>query len=175
MVKLAFDPKDLTPEEKSLYDQLVEKRKAKGAPFGGPYDALMNHPRLCEKVEALGYYLKFQGHLPRDVYQFVVLTVAQETGAAFEWQDHVVHALSAGVPEAILVMLKEKGLEGTAYPDPYRIATEVLKATLSFKSIPKDVQESAIARYGMEGFIEIVVLSGFYQMFSAINCGFDIR
>jgi hypothetical protein len=27
----------------------------------------------------------------------------------------------------------------------------------------------------MEGFIELVVLSGFYQMFSTINEGFDVK
>ena len=33
----------------------------------------MNHPQLCARVEELGFYLKFEGHLPREVYQFVVL------------------------------------------------------------------------------------------------------
>jgi hypothetical protein len=42
------------------------------------------------------------------------------------------------------------------------------------KHTPHDVQAKAIKAYGMEGFIEIVALSGFYQMFSAIKHGFDI-
>ena len=34
---------------------------------------------------------------------------------------------------------------------------------------------SAAAQWGVKGLVEIVVLSGFYQMFAAINQGFDIR
>ena len=32
-----------------LYDSLVARRKAHGAPFDGPYAALMNHPQLCKR------------------------------------------------------------------------------------------------------------------------------
>ena len=95
MAQLPFDPSTLSPADRARYDRMVERRKAQGAGFGGPYAALMNHPQLCEKIEDLGYYLKFQGHLPRDVYQFVVLFVARRTGADFEWADHV-HTPSGG-------------------------------------------------------------------------------
>jgi 4-carboxymuconolactone decarboxylase len=59
----------------------------------------MNHTKLCAKIEDLGFYLKFQGHLPRNIYQFVILSVARSMGATFEWIDHAKHAEAAGVPE----------------------------------------------------------------------------
>jgi 4-carboxymuconolactone decarboxylase len=37
-----------------------------------------------------------------------------------------------------------------------------------------DVQSVAITGYGLLGFMEIVLLSGFYQMFSAINQGLGV-
>lgn len=174
MVKLPFNPDNLTPKDKFIYESMVAKRKSQCAPFDGPYAALMNHPELCQKVEALGYYLKFQGHLSREVYQFVVLSVAKETNAAFEWADHVEHALAAGVPETVIEMIKEHGISGQLFPEPYQLAAQVLNATLAWKNIPEQVQSDAIKNYGIYGFVEIVVLSGFYQMFSAINQGFDI-
>lgn len=173
MSKLLFNPALLDPKDKSIYEAMAAKRKSQGAPFGGPYVALMNHPELCQKIEALGFFLKFQGHLPRDIYQFVVLSVARETKAAFEWADHVEHAKAAGVPEGILEMIGTHGISG-AFQMPYQIAGQVLKATLVWQNIPEKVQAAAIKNFGMYGFIEIVVLSGFYQMFSAINQGFDI-
>jgi 4-carboxymuconolactone decarboxylase len=87
---------------KALYDRLAAKRRAKGEGFGGPYLALCNHPALAERVDALGFYLKFEGVLPRVHYQFIVLSVAGATGAAFEWQDHVQHALAAGLPQSLV-------------------------------------------------------------------------
>lgn len=174
MVELPFDSNALNPHDKALYETMVAKRKQEGAPFGGPYAALMNHPALCEKVEALGFYLKFEGHLPREVYQFVVLAVAKATGAEFEWKDHVKHALSAGLTEEIIEALRLNGAENQQFPEPYGLVAEILTATLVWKNIPEKTQNQAIEKFGKCGFVEIVVLSGFYQMFSAINQGFNI-
>lgn len=174
MAQLPFDPAKLSPSDLARYSRMVDRRKAQGAGFGGPYAALMNHPQLCEKVEDLGYYLKFQGHLPRDVYQFVVLCVARKTGAAFEWIDHIEHAEAAGVPSSIVRALQEdEDLENISLP-PYDVVAKVLASTLSWKNVPQALQDESIQRFGIEGFVELVVLSGFYQMFSAINQGFDV-
>ena len=174
MVKLSFNPDSLNEHDKAIYEQMVAKRKSQGAPFGGPYNVLMNHPELCQKVEALGYYLKFEGHLPRDVYQFVVLAVARETHSAFEWSDHIEHAREAGLPQDVIDKLKNQGISNNSLSTPYQLVAELLLATLNWKNIPEKTQEDVIKLFGIEGLIEIVVLSGFYQMFSAINQGFDI-
>jgi 4-carboxymuconolactone decarboxylase len=174
MSELPFNPNDLDPKNKLIYEAMVAERKSHGAVFAGPYAALMNHPELCQKIEALGSYLKFQGHLSRNIYQFVVLAVAQNTGAAFEWIDHVDHAVKAGVPQTVLETLRVEGIKNQKFAAPYHLAAKILNATLIWKNIPSDVQTDGIKTFGMEGFVEIVVLSGFYQMFSAINQGFNV-
>ena len=153
---------------------MVARRKSQGAGFGGPYAALMNHPQLCEKIEDLGYYLKFEGHLPRDVYQFVVLSVARRTGAAFEWVDHIEHAEAAGVPSSLIAALQRGEDVSAVATAPYDVVAQVLASTLSWQNIPQRVQDEAIKALGVKGFVELVVLSGFYQMFSAINQGFHV-
>lgn len=173
MAALPFDPSKLTPADRALYDAMVARRKAQGAPFDGPYAALMNHPQLCKRVEELGFYLKFEGHLPRLVYQFTVLSVARSTGAAFEWIDHVAHARAAGVPDTVIAALEKEGL-AASYEPPFAAAAAVLDAALRWRDIPQPAQDAAIAAFGMEGFVELVVLAGFYQMFSVINQGFAV-
>ena len=102
MSVLEMDPSRLPPEARALFASISAKRKARGEGFGGPYVALLNHPELARRVEELGFYLKFEGVLPRPVYQFIVLSVAHATGAAFEWHDHVKHALAAGLPADVV-------------------------------------------------------------------------
>lgn len=174
MAILPFDPATLAPADRALYDAMVAQRAARGAPFDGPYLALMNHPQLCKRIEDLGYYLKFDGHLARDVYQFVVMCVARHTAAAFEWDDHLVHARAAGVPDAVIGQLQFGDPAQWAFPPPFGPALQVLRCALGWRSIPQAAQQAAIAAFGIQGLIEIVALSGFYQMFSAINCGFDV-
>lgn len=171
MAALRFDPDALAPAQRAIYDRLVARRAAMGVPFGGPYLALMNHPELAEKVEALGYLLKFEGALPRDVYQFTVLMVAHACRAPFEWLDHVAHARTAGVPDTVIEAVRNAG---EVSMEPYATATPVIRAALAWTDVPDGAQAVAIARFGVKGFVELVVLAGFYQMFSAINQGFAV-
>ena len=47
--------------------------------------------------------------------------------------------------------------------------------TMAWQPIPNDLQSRAVTNWGAEGLVEIVVVSGFYQMFAAINQGFAIK
>jgi 4-carboxymuconolactone decarboxylase len=170
MSVLDMDPAKFPAPVKALYERMATRRRAKGEGFGGPYLALLNHPALAERVEALGFYLKFDGVLPRVHYQFIVLSVARATRAGFEWQDHVQHALAAGLPQDIV-----DGIGGTAaLPRPFGLLHDILSKTLAWQPIPETLQAQAAAEWGKDGLVEIVVVSGFYQMFAAINQGFDI-
>jgi 4-carboxymuconolactone decarboxylase len=173
MTVLQMDPSKLPAAGRALFAAIAAKRKARGEGFGGPYIALLNHPELARRVEELGFFLKFEGVLPREAYQFIVLTVAHATGAAFEWHDHVEHALAAGIPQDIVDAIGT-GRAG-ALPQPYALLRAILTKTMAWQPVPDDLQAHAVARWGVEGLVEIVVVSGFYQMFAAINQGFDIR
>ena len=173
MASLPFDPQKASPADRAIYERLKAHRAAQGAPFSGPYLALMNHPVLAEKIEALGYFLKFEGALPREVYQFVVLSVARTCGASFEWVDHVDHARAAGVPDGVIEEIRTQ--REASLPEPYATAAPVVGAALKWQDVPADAQAAAIAKFGMKGFVELVVVTGFYQMFSGINEGFAVK
>jgi 4-carboxymuconolactone decarboxylase len=172
MATLPFELESLTPAERAIIDTARADRASRGATLGGPYLPLFNHPELARRIEALGSFLKFEGLLPRDVYQVIVLRVARTTGAAFEWVDHVAHAREAGVPEAVVSRL----LEGSTVPEDshYADVLAVIDAALAWRDVPADVQARVIASLGTRAFIEVVVVAGFYQMFSAINQGFAV-
>jgi 4-carboxymuconolactone decarboxylase len=172
MAVLPFDPDTLSRADRALYEAMKAKRSAAGAPFDGPYLPLMNHPQLASRIEALGYYLKFQSTLPREVYQFVVLKVARACRVPFEWVDHVDHARAAGVPEQVIEALRT-GAE-IALPEPLAAAAPVIEAALGWQDVPAAAQQAAIDSFGRQGLVELVVLVGFYQMFSAINQGFAV-
>jgi 4-carboxymuconolactone decarboxylase len=167
-----MDPAKLPAAGRALFAAIEAKRNARGEHFGGPYLALLNHPELARRIEELGFFLKFEGALPRPAYQFIVLSVAQATGAAFEWQDHVQHALAAGLPQDVIDGIRAGRPETLAHP--YSLLRAILDRTLAWQAIPDDLQAGAVTQWGAEGLVEIVVLSGFYQMFAAINQGFAI-
>ena len=62
-----------------------------------------------------------------------------------------------------------------ALPQPYALVHAILEKTMTWQIVPDDLQVQAVTQWGKRGLVEIVVLLGFYQMFAAINQGFDIR
>jgi 4-carboxymuconolactone decarboxylase len=173
MSVLPMDASRLPPAGAALFAAISAKRKARGEGFGGPYLALLNHPELARRIEELGFFLKFEGVLPRPAYQFIVLSVARATGASFEWHDHVEHALAAGLPREVIDGIASGRTE--MLPHPYALLRAILAKTMAWQAVPDELQARAVTEWGAQGLVEIVVLSGFYQMFAAINQGFDIR
>ena len=172
MTVLDMNPSTLPPDAQALYKKMAARRKTHGEGFGGPYLALLNHPELARRIEELGFFLKFEGALPRTIYQFIVLTIAHATGAGFEWQDHIEHARAAGLPGEVIDCIASA--RPAALPQPYALVHAILTKTMGWQPVPDDLQARAAAEWGKHGLVEIVVLSGFYQMFAAINQGFGI-
>src|SRR6516164_471211 len=157
MSELDMNPATLSADARALYEEMAARRKAHGEGFGGPYLALLNHPELARRIEELGFFLKFEGALPRTVYQFIVLTVAR----------------AAGLPADVIDCIGSS--RTAALPQPYALVHAILAKTMAWQIVPDDLQVQAATQWGKRGLVEIVVLSGFYQMFAAINQGFDIR
>src|SRR5713226_3024562 len=117
MSELDMNPATLPTDARALYEKMSARRKTKGEGFGGPYLALLNHPELARRIEELGFFLKFEGTLPRPVYQFIVLTIARATGADYEWHDHIAHARAAGLPADVIDAIGSA--RPAVLPEPY--------------------------------------------------------
>ena len=59
--------------------------------------------------------------------------------------------------------------------EPYATALPVIESAFKWQDVPQSVQDAAIARFGVKAYVELVVVTGFYQMFSGINQGFAVR
>jgi 4-carboxymuconolactone decarboxylase len=171
MASLPDPTAKLTGEDRAIYEDILARRGAKGVDHLGPYIPLLNHPELARLIEQLGYYYKYQSALPRDVYQFIVLTIARRSGVAFVWADHVEAARAAGLPGAVIDSISAGA---KALPAPYDIAAETIDCAFAYRSIPSSLQDRAVARFGLHGFIEIVTLCGFYTMMAMVNSCFDV-
>jgi 4-carboxymuconolactone decarboxylase len=84
--------------------------------------------------------------LPRPVYQFIVLSIARATGAAFEWHDHVRHALAAGLSRNVVDSIGAG--QADVLPHPYALLHAILAKTMAWQTVPDDLQ----ARCDQSGF-----------------------
>lgn len=171
MASLPDPTASLTGQNKTIYDDIVRRRAAKGVHHLGPYIPLLNHPQLAKRIEQLGFFYKYESDLPKDIYQFVVLEVGRQSGVEFVWRDHLEKARAAGVPDGVIDAIASGS---GALDQPYQLVREVMDWAFRFKSIPKELQKEAIERFGLHGFLEIVTLCGFYTMIGMVNACFDV-
>lgn len=170
MAKLPDPISALHGDDRRTYQRMLARRERHGVGLYGPYVPLLNHPQLAERIEALGGYLKFDGVLPRDRYQFVVLAFSHAVGAEFEWRDHVRHALDAGVPQPVIDTL----VAGGELAEPYRTLAAAVEATIAYRDLPHDVQDRIVADVGIKGLVEVVALCGLYALIAMVSAAFDV-
>lgn len=170
MVKLPDPTSSLSPQGQALYQRLVAKRGR----IDGMYRSLLNHPELTQYVSDLGAFLRFgSGALPDALRELLILWVARELGAAYEWVKHEPAARKAGLPAALIEAIRTRqelpGLDGLQ-----QSALAAAQCVLNRRSIPQVVQDELAAALGLEGVVELVVLCGFYEMVAGVIFAFDV-
>jgi 4-carboxymuconolactone decarboxylase len=170
MARLPDPTASLSPEGRMLYNQLVSKRGR----IDGMYRSLLNHPELTHRVSDLGAFLRFgSGSLPAQVRELIILWLAREVKAAYEWVKHEPPARAAGLSDPAIEALRA-GREPPGLDETQRTAIAVARCALELRDIPGDLQAQCIDQVGMFGLIELVILVGFYRMIAGVIFAFDV-
>ncbi|HCE21786.1 MAG TPA: carboxymuconolactone decarboxylase, partial [Hyphomonas sp.] len=91
-------PEHMTERQKELYDRIAAKRGA----VRGPFNAWLYSPELCDRVEALGKFVRYDASFPMIVREIVVLVIARHFKAQYMWQAHSRIAVKEGVAQAVV-------------------------------------------------------------------------
>jgi 4-carboxymuconolactone decarboxylase len=170
MARLPDPTGALSADAQALYDELAAKRGR----IDGMYRSLLNHPELTRRVSDLGSFLRFgAGNLPPEVRELVILWLARQVDAAYEWVKHVPPARAAGLPDAVIEALRT-GRDPAGLDDRQQAALIAARCVLELRSIPPELQEKLIRCLGIQGVVELVVLVGFYRMIAGVIFAFDV-
>ena len=173
MVRLADPIASLAAGDRDIYEEMLGRRRWRGSGIYGPYPPLLHHPVVAQKIEQLGFYYRFDGVLPRHIYEFVVLSFASVSGIAFEWLDHEGPARKAGVPDDVIAALRRKAPD-EVFAAPYRDVIAAVRLVSRYEVLPAGLQEALVRAYGAKGLIEIVTLCGFYALLGMVIRSFEI-
>ena len=170
MARLPDPTGSLSPAAQMLYNQLIGKRGR----IDGMYRSLLNHPELTRRVSDLGTFLRFgSGALPDAVRELVILWLARQVGAVYEWVMHEPLARASGLTDTAIAALRA-GQSPPGLDLTQQAALRVARCALDLQSIPENLQETVIGLVGLEGLIELVVLVGFYRMIAGVIFAFDV-
>lgn len=170
------DPTEwLSPAERAVYDRMAAARAhADGrAALGSVYVRLFNHPAVAGAVGALGERLRFQGVLPDELRELVILRYASRRRLGYEWSHHQRPARLAGLDRATIDAVTAGEIpEGLA--PAARAVLAAVDAVVAGRSIPDDVQRDIVDAHGTAGAVEVVALCGLYALMGYTVTAFDV-
>jgi 4-carboxymuconolactone decarboxylase len=154
----------LSPEQKAVAEGVL---KQSSAGLGGPYAMLITSPELLKRYLLMTEYLRQKTSLPKRLNEMAILLEARIWDAQYEWWAHEPLARKAGVPEAIILAIRDGKRPASLQPDEaivYDFVTELLhKRSLSDETFAKAKQI-----LGEQQVVDLAAVTGFYVMVSSV-------
>jgi 4-carboxymuconolactone decarboxylase len=144
-----------------------EFKAARNANISGPFVPLLRSPEVMNRARAMGDYLRFKSVLPPRLSEFAILITAREWTQNYEWDAHHRLALQAGLPPETAQALAEGRRPERMTDDEaalYEFCTELHRS----KSVSDATYARAAARFGEQGVIDMICISGYYTLLAMV-------
>ena len=159
----------LTPEQMSEPQRAVAAEISAG-PRGevrGPFIALLHNPELARHLQHLGEYLRWGGKLPAKLVELAVLITARRWTCQHEWFIHVELARKAGLDEQLIAAIRDAREPSGIGADEAAVYAFCKEAHATGR-VGDAAFEAARERFGLDGALELLALSGYYTMMAMV-------
>jgi 4-carboxymuconolactone decarboxylase len=159
----------LSPRQQEISDRISSRRGG----TRGPFLVWLRSPELCEKVEALGAYCRFESALDPRLRELSLLIAARHFDAQYSWNAHVGKAADLGVSRDGLAALAEHREPDFGQPDEqilYRLATEILDQHF----VSDGTFTQAVAVLGEQGVVDVIGCLGNFSMLAMLLNTFQV-
>ena len=154
----------LTDAQKKAAEAFAEGR---GYAIRGPFVPLIRSPEVMLRAKAMGDHLRFKSTLGPRLNEMVILITAREWSQQYEWQAHHPIALKEGLRREIADAIADgRRPAGMAEDEEaaYDKATEILR----MKRVSDATYRRAIARFGEQGVIDLLGVTGYYTFLAIV-------
>jgi len=175
-------PNDLTPAQKSLYDDM---RKGIEGNFNafiavrddgalmGPWNPWLHEPGIGKAIWDLTLAMTANASLKDNVRQIAILTVGARFDAAYELYAHIAVAEREGMHEKRLATLVAD-IKPDDLSDEESIAFDVAYKLAHGGTLPEPLYRLAVETFGQHGTNELIYLVGLYCLVSTTLNGFNV-
>jgi 4-carboxymuconolactone decarboxylase len=154
----------LDERQQRVRDQIVSGPRGK---LVGPFRVLLHAPDVEAALHPVGEYLRFRSVLADDVRELAILATAAHWRCAFEWDAHVPIARAAGVGDDTLDQVR-RGEPASSGTRAQQSAHAVACAIHRDGRLPDEVFDEALAEFGREAVLELLVLCGYYSTLAMV-------
>jgi 4-carboxymuconolactone decarboxylase len=133
----------------------------------GPFVSLLRSPELMDRVQRVGEYIRFRCPLDKRINELAAAMTARHWTQQFEWWAHARQALEAGLKPAIAEAIAE-GRRPSAMAEDEEIVYDFLTELLVNQSVCDTTYERAVRKFGENGVIDIIAVSGYYGLLAMV-------
>ncbi len=159
-IPLIDKPDGLSPEQQRVLASVVSGPRGR---IQGPLMAALHNPALAEKWSELGAMLRYTTCLPPRLSELAILVTARAWDAQLEWHIHERIAREAGVDAVIVEAIRNGKRPADADAEALEIHDYVAELQ-STKRVSQAVYDKVLARWGVNGVVELTALTGYYSM-----------
>jgi 4-carboxymuconolactone decarboxylase len=159
----------LTPRQQEISDRITSRRGG----TRGPFLVWLRSPELCEKVEALGAYCRFESALDPRLRELSLLIAARHFDAQYSWNAHVGKAADLGVSVEALTALAARGEPSFGAADEqvvYEFSTEILGGHF----VSDETFARALGCLGEQGLVDLIGCLGNFSMLAMLLNTFQV-
>jgi 4-carboxymuconolactone decarboxylase len=133
---------------------------------GGPFTALLRSPELCQRVQLLGEYLRFNSVVPQRLRELAILATARHWRQNFEWQTHAAIARQLGVPAEKLQALAAG--QDPLFDSEERVVLQFCSELHESHDVGDGAYQAALVLLGEQGLVELCSLCGYYGLLAMV-------
>ena len=174
----AIDREALPVGERRFHDAVKAIRRR---PVSGPFIVLMNSsPDLAARFAHLGHYFHSRGQadesiLPLRARAFVALIGSRALDVPYEWAAWVGWALEAGVPQETADAIREGRAAPNLTAEEALVADFCTQLASGSHRVSNATFNAALAHFGTQGLLELVVTLGYFTMIALPLNAFEIE
>lgn len=160
----------VSPDHHHIVDAIAASR----GQVGGPFSILLHSPNTAGRTAHLGAYLRYESTLPKVNRELAIITTAREFDCDYEWSAHATIAREAGVSEATVNAVANRGDIDTLPKDDaliIRFGRELHRN----RKVSEATFEAARNRFGEQGVVELTATMGYYALLAYTLNTFEVQ
>ena len=175
-------PAELSPEQKSLYDEMRKgiasnfnafKVEREDGALMGPWNPWLHEPKFGKPIWDLTLALSVSPSLPGTVREVAILVTGATFHSAYELYAHVIAAERRGLSDDKLATIVAGQRPGDLTREE-AIAYDVASALVQHGTLPELSYRQAVQAFGQHGAAELIYLVGLYCLVSVTLNGFNV-
>jgi|SRR6516162_2878710 len=162
-------PDQLSPEQRKVHDLIVSTR---GGVIRGPFAMWIRNANLAAAANALGNAVRLEGKLDAKLFELIILVIARQWSAQYEWFAHAQEAERVGLDPAIIEAIRTHRVPSFKSPRE-TVIYEMVRELIDTRNLSDATYNRARDMFGIDLVMEVVTVAGFYTLVAMMLKAFD--